>query len=110
VVGATGGKIGLSGTTPVTQPAGADQAAVTLGNVDGEIAGLTISDPPTQAEVQALGDKCEHRRRNHGPPVARGDRRRRHRADAEKGKLDAGGGGGVRNASTQPRRPMSPVA
>ena len=26
---------------------------------DGEIAGLTISDPPTQAEVQALRDKCE---------------------------------------------------
>ena len=38
---------------------GADQAAVTLGNVDGEIGGLTISDPPTQAEVQALRDKCE---------------------------------------------------
>jgi hypothetical protein len=32
---------------------------VTLGNVDGEIAGLTISDPPPQAEVQALRDKCE---------------------------------------------------
>jgi hypothetical protein len=32
---------------------------VTLGNVDGEIAGLTISDPPTQAEVQALRDKAE---------------------------------------------------
>ena len=41
------------------QPAGANQAAVTLGNVDGEIGGLTISDPPTQAEVQALRDKCE---------------------------------------------------
>jgi hypothetical protein len=27
--------------------------------VDGEIAGLTISDPPTQAEVQALRDACE---------------------------------------------------
>ena len=25
----------------------------------GEIAGLAISDPPTQAEVQALRDKCE---------------------------------------------------
>jgi hypothetical protein len=32
---------------------------VTLGNADGEIAGLTISDPPTQGEVQALRDKCE---------------------------------------------------
>jgi hypothetical protein len=36
--------------------AGADQAAVTLGNADAEIGGLTISDPPTQAEVQALRD------------------------------------------------------
>ena len=27
--------------------------------MDGEIAGLTISDPPTQAEIQALRDKCE---------------------------------------------------
>ena len=44
---------------PVVQPSGADQAAGTLGNVDGEIAGLTISDPPTQAEIQALRDKCE---------------------------------------------------
>jgi hypothetical protein len=32
---------------------------VTLGNTDGEIAGLTISDPPTQFQVQALRDKCE---------------------------------------------------
>ena len=32
---------------------------MTLGNADGEIAGLTISDPPTQAEVQALRDKAE---------------------------------------------------
>jgi len=37
----------------------ADQAAVTLGNTDNEIGGLTISDPPTQAEVTALRDKCE---------------------------------------------------
>jgi len=37
----------------------ADQAAVTLGNADGEIGGLTISDLPTQAEVQALRDACE---------------------------------------------------
>ena len=47
------------GATPVVQPSGADQAAVTLGNTDGEIGGLTISDPPTQAEVQALRDKAE---------------------------------------------------
>jgi hypothetical protein len=32
---------------------------VTLGNTDGEIGGLTVSNPPTQAEVQALRDKCE---------------------------------------------------
>jgi hypothetical protein len=59
VVGATGGKIGFYGVAPVPQPAGADQSAVTLGNTDGEIGALTISDPPTQAEVQALRDKCE---------------------------------------------------
>jgi hypothetical protein len=52
-------KIGFWAATPVVQPSGADQAAVTLGNTDGEIGGLTISDPPTQAEVQALRDKCE---------------------------------------------------
>jgi hypothetical protein len=52
-------RIGFYGVTPVTQPSGADQAAVRLGNIDGEIDGLTISDPPTQAEVQALRDKCE---------------------------------------------------
>jgi hypothetical protein len=28
-------------------------------NVNGEIRGLTISDPPTQAEAQALRDACE---------------------------------------------------
>jgi hypothetical protein len=59
VVGAAGGKIGFFGVTPVVQPSGADQAVVTLGNVDGEIGGLTISDPPTQTEVQALRDACE---------------------------------------------------
>jgi hypothetical protein len=32
----------------------AGQVAVTLGNTDGDIVGLTISDPPTQTEVQAL--------------------------------------------------------
>jgi hypothetical protein len=59
IVGATGGKIGFYGATPVVQPSGADQTAVTLGNADGEIGGLTNSDPPTQAEVQALRDACE---------------------------------------------------
>ena len=48
----------LLGSTFLRLPAGADQAAVTHGNIDGEIGGLTISDPPTQAEVQALRDKC----------------------------------------------------
>jgi hypothetical protein len=43
----------------VTQPAGASQAVVTLGNTDGAIGRLTISDPPTQVEVQALRDACE---------------------------------------------------
>ena len=51
--GSASAKIGFYGVTPVVQPSGADQAAVTLGNVDGEIGGLTVSDPPTQAEVQA---------------------------------------------------------
>jgi len=37
-----------------------DQASVTLENTDGEIGTrLTISDPPTQAEVQALRDASE---------------------------------------------------
>ena len=57
--GSASERIGFYGVSPVVQPSGADQAAVTLGNVDGEIAGLTISDPPTQPEVQALRDKCE---------------------------------------------------
>jgi hypothetical protein len=38
------------GATPVTQPAGANQAAVTLMNTAGEIGGLPISAPPTQPE------------------------------------------------------------
>ena len=59
IVGATDGKIGFYGATPVVQPAGTDQAAVTLGNTDGESGGLTICDLPSQAEVQALRDKCE---------------------------------------------------
>lgn len=52
-------KLGLWNTTPVVQPAAAGQAVVTLGNADNEIGGLTFSDPPTQAECQALRDKCE---------------------------------------------------
>ena len=52
-------RTGFWGATPVVQPSGANQAAVTLGNTDGEIGGLNISDPPTQSEVQALRDKAE---------------------------------------------------
>jgi hypothetical protein len=57
--GSFSARVGLWGATPAAQPSGADQSAVTLGNADGEIGGLTISDPPTQAELQALRDKCE---------------------------------------------------
>jgi hypothetical protein len=59
VGGSAAAKIGFWGAVPVVQPSGADQAAVVLGNADGEIGGLTVSNPPTQAEVQALRDKCE---------------------------------------------------
>ena len=54
-----GTEVGFFNITPVTQPAGASQAAVVLNTADGEIGGLTISDPPTQGEVQGLRDKCE---------------------------------------------------
>ena len=57
--GSTSQKIEFWCVTPVAQPAGADQAVVTLGNADGEIGGLAVSDPPAQAEVQALRDKAE---------------------------------------------------
>lgn len=40
-------------------PASGDQATVTLGNTDAEISGLTFSASPTQAECEALRDKCE---------------------------------------------------
>lgn len=39
--------IGFWGATPVVQPSGASQAAVTLGNADGEIDGVTITTPAT---------------------------------------------------------------
>lgn len=39
------------------QPLVADPA--TMGNTDGEISGLTFSATPTQAEAEALRDKCE---------------------------------------------------
>jgi hypothetical protein len=57
--GSASARVGFWGATPVVQPSGANQAVVTLGNTDGAIGGLTISDPPTQAEVQAVRDKCE---------------------------------------------------
>ena len=41
------------------EQAAAAQAAVTLGNTNNEIGGLTISVGYSQAEVQALRDKCE---------------------------------------------------
>lgn len=52
-------KLGFWNATPVIQPAGSGQAAVTLGNTDNEIGGLTISAAYSQAEVAALRDKCE---------------------------------------------------
>jgi hypothetical protein len=57
--GSASTRVGFWGATPVMQPSAADQAAVTMGNTDGAIGGLTISDPPTQAEVQALRGKAE---------------------------------------------------
>ena len=43
----------------LSEQAHADQAAVTLGNTNAEIGGLTISAAYSQAEVTALRDKCE---------------------------------------------------
>ena len=45
--------VGFFGSAPVTK------ATVTLGNTDNEIGGLAISATYSQAEVQALRDKCE---------------------------------------------------
>jgi hypothetical protein len=59
VIGTAGGKVGFWGLAPTTQPSGAGQAAAALANFDGAIGGLTISDPPTQFEIQGLRDKCE---------------------------------------------------
>jgi hypothetical protein len=53
------GELSFYGATPVTQPASADQAIVTLGNANGEIGGLTISAAYSDTEVIALRDKCE---------------------------------------------------
>jgi len=45
--------VGFFGSAPVAK------TTVTLGNTDNEIGGLTISATYSQAEVQALRDKCE---------------------------------------------------
>ena len=45
--------LGFFGAAPVTK------TTVTLGNTDNEIGGLTLSESYSQAEVQALRDKCE---------------------------------------------------
>lgn len=58
VVGAAGGKVGFYSATPVVQPSEADQAAASLGNKDGQIGALLVSDLSTQAQVQALRDGC----------------------------------------------------
>lgn len=47
------GKVGFFGATPVFK------ATVSFGNSDNEIGGLIISAAYSQAEVQALRDKCE---------------------------------------------------
>lgn len=47
------GKIAFFGATPVTK------TTVTLGNADNAIGGLTIGTAYSQAEIQALRDKCE---------------------------------------------------
>ncbi len=56
---AAGRKIGFWGAAPIVQPARAGQAAVTLGNTGGAIGGLSIGATYSQAEVQALRDKCQ---------------------------------------------------
>lgn len=52
-------KLGFFDATPIVQPASANQAVVTMGNQDAEISALTFSNPPAQAECEALRDKCE---------------------------------------------------
>lgn len=47
------GKVGFFGASP------ASKTVVSFGNTDNEIGGLTISGAYSQAEMQALRDKCE---------------------------------------------------
>ena len=51
--------LGVGSATPQATQASVDQAAVTLGNANSEISGLTIGATYSQSEVQALRDKCE---------------------------------------------------
>lgn len=51
--------LSLWGATPIVQPANATQAVATPTNTDGDIAALTFSASPTQAECEALRDACE---------------------------------------------------
>lgn len=48
-----------AGTITTNVDLGTVEAPAAFSVGDGDIAGLTISNPPTQAEVQALRDKCE---------------------------------------------------
>jgi hypothetical protein len=56
---ATNQKLAFRGSTPIVLPASANQAATVMGNLDGVIAALAVSNPPTQAEMQALRAACE---------------------------------------------------
>ena len=47
------GRVGFFGATPVVK------ATVSFGNTDNEIGGLSVSASYSQAEMQALRDKCE---------------------------------------------------
>ena len=50
---------GIGSATAQATQASADQAAVTLGNANSEIGGLTIGSTYSESEVEALRDKCE---------------------------------------------------
>lgn len=57
---AVGQKLGFWNVAPVVQPAAAGQAALAaMAPADNFISGLTISNPPTQADVQAFRNACE---------------------------------------------------
>ena len=57
---AVGQKLGFWNAAPIVQPAAAGQVALAaMAPLDNVISGLTISNPPTQAEMQALRTQCE---------------------------------------------------